>query len=439
MPPFEEFPPARTSTMNSIPRLIILLMLIQSSSVLVPAITSVAPAAEQFRVEIQAGPERHEQVPITVPIRLPNSLQTVDRVELVGPDQEKLVGQITRPSLLATDSSPEARELVFIVPTLKANETRLYKVQPAPSEPETEGHFSWDDNEGVFSQLSYDDRPILRYMYAAPDTSSPEALEKTVKVFHHVFDPKGEQIVTKGPGGQFSHHRGLFYGFNRISYGDKQADTWHCRKGESQQHVKTLAIEAGPVLGRHRVAINWHGRDGEVFAKELREMTVYHLPGGHLIEFASQLTSTEGPVRLDGDPQHAGFQFRASQEVAGETKAQTYYLRPDGRGQPGETRNWSPDKPDHRNLPWNAQSFVLGDQRFTCCYLDHPGNPKPARYSERDYGRFGSYFEYDLNDGHSLPLNYRVWLQSGEMDVPSVAAHQHNFVSPPQAKIITRP
>ena len=147
--------------MNSILRLIILLMLIQSSSVLVPAITSVAPAAEQFRVEIQAGPESHEQVPITVPIRLPNSLQTVDRVELVGPDQEKLVGQITRPSLLATDSSPEARELVFIVPTLKANETRLYKIQLAPSEPESKGHFSWDDNEGVFSQLSYADRPIL--------------------------------------------------------------------------------------------------------------------------------------------------------------------------------------------------------------------------------------------------------------------------------------
>jgi len=425
--------------MHSIPRLVILLMLIHYSSVLVPVTTSVAPAAEQFRVEIQAGPQSYEQVPITVPIRLTNPLQKIGRVELVGPDQEKLVGQITHPSLLATDTSPEARELVFIVPALKASETRSYDVQIGPSEQESAGNFSWDDNDGVFSQLSYEDRPILRYMYAAPDTSSKEALEKTVKVFHHVFDPKGEQIVTKGPGGQFSHHRGLFYGFNRISYGDKRADTWHCRQGESQQHVETLAVEAGPVLGRHCVAIHWHGRDGEVFANELREMTVYHLPGGHLIEFASRLTSTEGPVQLDGDPQHAGFQFRASQEVAGETKAQTYYLRPDGRGQPGETRNWSPDKPDHRNLPWNAQSFVLGDQRFTCCYLDHPSNPKPARYSERDYGRFGSYFEYDLDDDRTLPLNYRVWLQSGEMDVPSVIAHHHNFVSPPQAKVITRP
>jgi len=40
-----------------------------------------------------------------------------------------------------------------------------------------------------------------------------------------------------------------------------------------------------------------------------------------------------------------------------------------------------------------------------------PRNPKEARFSERDYGRFGSYFEYDLDEGKPLTVNYRLWLQ----------------------------
>src|SRR5262249_34552103 len=158
----------------------------------------------------------------------------------------------------------------------------------------------------------------------------------------------------------YTHHRGLFYGFNRITYGaGKKADIWHCTGNVYQSHERFLAQEAGPVLGRHRLEIAWHGQDKEVFAVEERELTVYAVPGGRLVEFASHLTSKAGKVKLDGDPQHAGFHFRADNEVAEKTKKQTYYLRPDGPGQPGETRNWDPKtRKGPVNLPWNAMSFV---------------------------------------------------------------------------------
>ncbi|MCP4191013.1 MAG: hypothetical protein GY768_10340 [Planctomycetaceae bacterium] len=394
-------------------------------------------AETQFQVTVNAGDVDRHQVPVTIPFQLPESLQNEKTARIIDADGKASTGQITRPALLAGDGQgANSRELVFILTKLAAGKSATYDVQiSTAAEDLTEGSFAWNDHVGQYAQLSYDGRPILRYMYTPFDTSSAESREQTIKVFHHLFDPTGQQIVTKGPGGKFSHHRGLFYGFNRIRYGTKQADIWHCRKGESQQHVSFEALEAGPVLGRHRLAIDWRGQDGAVFAKELRELTVYHVPGGQLVEFASHLSSTVGPVRLDGDPQHAGFQFRASQEVAARTHPQTYYLRPDGRGKLAETRNWKPDQPSHRNLPWNAQSFVLGDQRFTCCYLDHPTNPKPARYSERDYGRFGSYFEYDLDEDRPLKTNYRIWLQTGEMDVPTVAARSSDFVSPPSVTL----
>jgi hypothetical protein len=296
--------------------------------------------------------------------------------------------------------------------------------------PSRRPQFTWSDTPGKQAELRLGDRPVLRYMYEKLDTSSAARRDETIKPYHHVFDPEGDAIITKGPGGLYTHHRGLFFGFNKVTYdGNKPADVWHCRNGESQQHVEFLGEEAGPVLGRHRVKIEWRGRKDDVFAIEEREMTAYNTPGGTLIEFASRVTTTGGDVKLDGDPQHAGFHFRASNEVADKTKGETYYLRPDGRDKPGATRNW-PDRKDHVNLAWDAMSFVVGGQRFTALYLDKPTNPKEARFSERDYGRFGSYFQYTVTKEKPLEVSYRVWVQRGELTGEEAAARDKNFVQP---------
>ena len=234
----------------------------------------------------------------------------------------------------------------------------------------------------------------------------------------------------------FLSHRGIYYGFNRISYGDGQeADTWHCNKGESQQHTKLLASGGDEERGWHRVAIDWHGQDGQVFAKEKRELAVSCPQDNIQVDFISTLESTiDGVIHLDGDPQHAGFQFRATDQVAKKTKDQTYYLRTDGKGKPGATRNWNHDKPNAplneqcTNRPWNAMSFVVAGKRYTALYIDHPSNPKPAHYSERDYGRFGSYFVHDLKPDEALVVRYRIWLQEGEMTVDQCTQRCHAFV-----------
>jgi hypothetical protein len=81
-------------------------------------------------------------------------------------------------------------------------------------------------------------------------------------------------------------------------------------------------------------------------------------------------------------------------------------------------------------MPWNAMSFVLGGKRYTVAYLDRPENPKEARFSEREYGRFGSYFEYTIEKDKPLTVNYRLWLQEGLMKPEEVAALSANFVEP---------
>lgn len=391
--------------------------------------------AAEFNITVTAK----ETAASHAPIRIPIDTHGIDSpyVAISGSDFNVL-GQITEPSVLSADGKAE---LVFVLPLIEANETtQLYG--KTISAAEVNHGFRFADNPGKFNELSLNDRPVMRYMYEALDRSSDERIGETYKVFHHVYDPSGARYVTKGPGGLFPHHRGLFFGFNRISYGDgQQADIWHCRHGEHQAHREFVSEEAGPVLGRQKLAIDWHGRDDHVFATETRELTAYNTDGGILIEFATVLESKVGKVRLDGDPQHAGFQFRGSQDIPDKTRHLTYYVRPDGKGEPGAFRNWSAKKNEspqnlmHIDLPWLALHFVLDDTLYTCCYLDHPGNPKPARFSERDYGRFGSYFEYDLDEDHPLKLNYRIWLQEGEMTVDEITDISSGFVAPPTSTI----
>jgi hypothetical protein len=272
-------------------------------------------------------------------------------------------------------------------------------------------------------------------MYKALDDSSKEAREQTYKVFHHLYDPTGARLVTKGPGGQFTHHRGIYYGFNKVTYGEKKAcDVWHCTGDAHQAHRKILESEAGPVLGRHTVEVGWHGPGKELFAREERTLAVYNVPGGTLVEFTSNLIPLVHPLKLDGDPQHAGFHFRADNEVSTKTAKQTIYIRPDGVGKPGETRNW-PGNKDHINLPWNAMSFVLGEKRYTTAYLDRPSNPKESRFSERDYGRTGSYFVHDFEKDKPLRVSYRLWHQEGQMKPEEVAAKSADFVDPPKVTV----
>jgi Methane oxygenase PmoA len=75
-------------------------------------------------------------------------------------------------------------------------------------------------------------------------------------------------------------------------------------------------------------------------------------------------------------------------------------------------------------------SFVLDNQRYCVCYVNHPSNPKETRFSERDYGRFGGYFEADITETQPLVVQYRLWLQTGELTTKDAANLHGAFATP---------
>ncbi len=293
--------------------------------------------------------------------------------------------------------------------------------------------FAWKVEEGKYADLSYDGKKVARYVFEGMD---PERREETYKPFHHVYDAKGEAFLTKGPGGKFTHHRGIYFGFSKCTIGEDggRVDTWHCRGGY-QLHEEVLKQEAGAESALQRVRIAWKKDDGTTFLTEERQLEFRLGEKDELmVDFTSKLSTTGPFVHLDGDPQHAGFQFRASNEVAESTSGKTYYIRPEtGKAEPGKTINLSKDKgsrddPRLKNLPWKAMSFVLGESRYTTLYLDHPDNPKPAIYSERDYGRFGSYFVAKVTPEMPVEVNYRLVIRSGELTAEDCQAFYAKWV-----------
>ncbi|MBA4062889.1 MAG: hypothetical protein C0501_04120 [Isosphaera sp.] len=399
-----------------------------------------AAVADAGPVAVTGGKADQANVVVRTPLP-PGTPAGVNTVALSG--GATVPAQVAGPA--QTDDPAAKQYLVFVLPKLKAGETVTatpgvvnYFVQPP--------HFEFVEKAGAPTELAVASvsgkRPVLQYFNLPRD---PKDHYYTFKPFHNVYDPTdGKLMLTntsskKKEDGQFPHHRGLFFGFNRITYGDNQtADVWHGTNDVFSQHDTMVSKEAGEVLGRHRSAISWHGKDGKTFATEEREVTAYAAAGGTLLDWSTVLSTKLDRVRLDGDPQHAGFHFRANMEVSKNGKENTYYLRPDGKGKPGETRNWDAKgkSPAAVNLPWNAVSFVAGGKRWTVLRVNHPDNPGEKRGSERDYGRFGDYFEYDLAADKPLKLKYRVWAQEGEMTVEQCNAIAAAFVSPPAAKAV---
>ncbi|MDA0833112.1 MAG: PmoA family protein [Planctomycetota bacterium] len=400
-------------------------------------------AGEDLKLRISAGEHDRAASPVSTVIILPSDFGTEIVAEAKTADGNVIAAQVTGLSLLDKEIDVEegftAYRLWLDAPAIAAGQSLdviVTKVEPGSIDNAIEG-FHWQDEAGQHTDLFYGERAVMRYQYAAY-VSEDDKRDLNNKPFHHLFDSSGKLLVTKGSGGFYTHHQGLFYGFTRITRDGMTSNLWYCHDGEYQSHEEVLEEISGPVMGRHRVRITWRNQQGEPLCNEIREMTAFHAEGGTLVQFASTLSSAGGTLILDGDPQHAGFQFRAADEVAVREKENlTYYLRVDGKGTGGETRNY-PDDPSMKDLPWNAMSFVLGERWFTAVYLDHPQNPKPSFYSERTYGRFGSWFGTQTleEEGPPVAITYRIWLQDGEMTVDAAQALSNNFATPPKVEMV---
>ena len=278
--------------------------------------------------------------------------------------------------------------------------------------------YTVQDTEGQYTDIvTPAGETILRYMYAR-DTTDDTTTFDTAKVFAHVMSDDGKTTLTKGAGGKFPHHRGIFIGWNKLDQGGKKHDLWHVRN-TVQKHREFDEIEFAKKGARITSVIDWIGVDGKPVIEEKRTYKVTAHEGAHaIIDFTSTLTAIDGKVELNGDPEHAGVQFRPSQQVA-ENKSAAYTFHEEGI-----------DPTKNLDLPWVAESFQIGDQWWSVQHMNHPSNPEGARWSAyRDYGRFGPFTVVKIDDEKSITFRYRFSITKGkQQDRKTLQVAYDNYV-----------
>jgi hypothetical protein len=282
--------------------------------------------------------------------------------------------------------------------------------------------FKFVDGDG-FRDLVYGDQKITRDMIKW----DPSDRANTFKPFTHVYAFNGDGYITKGPGGLYTHHRGIFFGF-KTQYGD----FWHC-PDVHQEHEKYVASDefAGPIVAREVATTLWKDKEDKPVVRDTRDVKTWRVaPDQLVLDYDITVESLKGEINLGGDPHHAGFHFRADNEVAGTaTKA----------GQVGLAKYVRPTTATSRpndfwdNESWVACLFTVRQQPYVVVHMDAPTNPRPIVYSTRSYGRFGSFFTGKVDEGKPLHLKYRLLILNGAKGLASsedYAALFHDFASP---------
>jgi hypothetical protein len=398
-----------------------------------------ASAANEVSFEIQFPETAQNNSIVKLPVEGSTSYQVTSADGKVLPSQF-----VAGSKLLGT-----ANELHVIVSEVKPGTKLLVKIGRAESKDESKQMLTWkidQEEPELLLQQNGKERKLVRFIGPKFDIKNqPEDPKKkdignpTTKPYHHLFDPTGTFLLTNGPEGQFPHHRAIYFGFNKTTVDGETSDTWHCRNGAHQRTgPKELhEFQAGALGASHVFPIDWIGTDGKVLVKEIRSISFYPIGEKVIVDFQSKLVPGDESkgFSLDGDPQHAGFHFRANAEVE-KTAKETVFTRINGAGKPGVEQNWLPKGPvaGSINNPWNAMTFRLRDHKFSVIYLDHPNNPKEARQSERSYGRMGTYFEHTVKPGEFLHVQYRLLVAPGETTVDECTALKEGFVNRPTVK-----
>jgi len=277
--------------------------------------------------------------------------------------------------------------------------SRLFLLVPAFLTAAHAAGWSFADQPGAREML-LDGQPVLRHMNAW----DPARRADTFKPYLHVFAFDGQTLLTKGPGGKFTHHRGAFIGWNKTSFDGKDYDFWHCTKVERRHKEYVAAEEKADAQQATLVSLtDWPTAEGKIVISEKQTVTVHQLaPGKRQLDFTFVLQAPNGPVKLNGDPQHAGFHFRAAEEVGNHEK-DTRYIRPTGAvDKKGDV--WA-------ECPWVVCDFTVLEKRYSVMHMNAPSNPKPAAFSTRAYGRFGAFFTTEVTPEKPLTLRFRLLVE----------------------------
>ncbi len=231
------------------------------------------------------------------------------------------------------------------------------------------------------------------------------------------------------------HHRSWWFTFGSVN----GIDFWsESPKAGRIFHIRFETLESGPVTGRIKSRNSWIAPDGSKVCEDVREIIIYRVPNGRLMDFNVTVRATEGPVTF-GDTKEGMMGFRVASSMDADRGGHIV----NSRGQKdGDTWGMPAEWVDYYG-PVNGKTVGIA-------VLDHPSSFRhPTYWHVRTYGLFAAnpFGLKDFPDGkgkdgsHTIPaggemrFRYRVLIHEGDTEQAGISAAFDSYAHPPKVTV----
>jgi hypothetical protein len=334
-------------------------------------------------------------------------------------------------------------EITFVLPDLKAGETRTYTVNAGspvyavPPKPEVEAR-----RLGTVVRLIASGRPVLTYQAEPGDLPRPDIkpIFRRGGYIHPVYTPEGRAITDDYPV-DHPHHHGIWWAWTRTVYDGRQPDFWNM--GDSTGRVDFESLDAawsGRVHGGLTATTRFTdvtGGRSDVVLKDLWDVRVYAADADARF-FVFDITSTQN---LAGDKplvlpeyRYGGLGVRGHIQWNGKGD-KTAFLTSEGR-----TREDGSGTPAR----WTHMGGTIDGRPAGIAILDHPSNfrhPQPTRLNPDN--PFFNYApsvagEWRIEPGTAYVSRYRFITYEGQPDRALLERLWNDYATPPVITVNTR-
>lgn len=407
--------------------------LLLAASIGAGAAAGVLPAtdadAQMIPVRVTAQNHDYAEVPVSVVI-------AADQMT-----KKRSVPKDAVPTAYQTEpAGPGMVRLTWIVRDLKKGQSRVYALTPAASSGSSRVEIRED---GANRDILVNGKLFTRY-----DTTTT----KKKPFLYPLIGPGGKQVVrhwpmqeVEGETRDHPHHKGMWFTHGEMNGVDFWADS---DKSGSTVHTGYEAAHGGPFYGHLRTKTDWIAPDGKKLAEDVRDITIYNVSNGSLMDFTIAVKAVGGPLTW-GDTKEGTFAIRVADT-----------MRPDlGRGKKGEgvienSEGLTQDATWGKSARWVDYVGPVEGETLGIAVFDHPENLRhPTTWHVRTYGLFAVNpfglhdFDPALKDkadagnhvtpeGQTTTFRYRIFIHRGttkDARIPEVYAA---YANPPRSEVL---
>ena len=376
---------------------------------------------------------------LTVTARDSECIEVPLRAVIEKPDPANFAGAVLKRGGVSVPAQVRKlgakAEVTFVVDSLKKGESAKYELTL-----ETARRHPADPNVAITEsgknlEIKINGQPFTVY----DTTTGPNK-----PYFYPVFGPGGKRItrrypveLVEGEDRDHPHHRGMWFTHGEVS-GD---DYWsEAAKAAATFNRGFEEIISGPVYGYFRARTDWIGNDGKKDAEDTREVWVYNVKNGRLLDFSATVRATTGPVEF-GDTKEGAFGIRLADS-----------MRVKGGGGHIQNSNGVKDADTWaKRAEWVDYYGPVDGETVGVAIFDHPQNFRhPTYWHVRDYGLFAvnpfgvhdfvkgetkGVGDFTIPNGGFQTFRYRVFIHKGSTSEANVPAVWAGYSQPPVVEV----